>query len=112
MKNSGTVYRLRRPDHSQHLLEASVDGSKKLHTYPLCETKGLGFVFVGDTDYPPPRLVNDVPTIFLDDDRGWLQAQLYGPDGNIIAWRKRASARARGIQRPGHVDPPLPVKQA
>jgi carbazole 1,9a-dioxygenase terminal dioxygenase component len=43
-------------------------GRKKLRTYPVCEANGLVFVFVGDTDYPPPLVVHDVPTTFLDDD--------------------------------------------
>ncbi len=43
---------------------------------------------------------------FYADDSGWLNEQLFGPDGNIIAWRKLASAHARGIQRPEHIDAP------
>ena len=43
---------------------------------------------------------------FYADDTGWLKEQLFEPDGNIIEWRKLASAHARGIQRPQHIDPP------
>lgn len=43
---------------------------------------------------------------FYADDTGWLKEQLYEPDGNIVEWRKLASAHARGIQRPEHIDAP------
>ncbi|MCB1746872.1 MAG: Rieske 2Fe-2S domain-containing protein [Gammaproteobacteria bacterium] len=43
---------------------------------------------------------------FYADDTGWLEEQLFEPDGNIVEWRKLASAHARGIQRPEHIDPP------
>lgn len=43
---------------------------------------------------------------FYADDSGWLKEQLFEPDGNIIEWRKLASAHARGRQRPQHIDPP------
>ncbi len=43
---------------------------------------------------------------FYADDTGWLKEQLFEPDGNIVEWRKLASAHARGIQRPQHIDPP------
>ena len=43
---------------------------------------------------------------FYADDTGWLKEQLFEPDGNIVQWRKMASAHARGIQRPEHIDPP------
>ena len=42
---------------------------------------------------------------FYADDTGWLKEQLFEPDGNIIEWRKLASAHARGMQRPEHIDP-------
>ena len=31
---------------------------------------------------------------------------LFEPDGNIVEWRKLASAHARGIQTPQHIDAP------
>ena len=43
---------------------------------------------------------------FYADHTGWLKEQLFEPDGNIIEWRKLASAHVRGIQRPQHIDPP------
>jgi carbazole 1,9a-dioxygenase len=43
---------------------------------------------------------------FYADDTGWLKEQLYEADGNIVEWRKLASAHARGIQRPEHIDAP------
>ena len=46
---------------------------------------------------------------FYADDSGWLNEQLFEPDGNIIEWRKLASRHARGIQRPEHIDPPRPI---
>ena len=36
---------------------------------------------------------------FYDDDRGWLEEQLFEADHNLIAWRKLASDHGRGIQR-------------
>lgn len=47
---------------------SSVIGRKKLRTYPVEEAKGLVFIFVGDDDYTPPPLAEDVPPTFLDDD--------------------------------------------
>lgn len=43
---------------------------------------------------------------FYADDSGWLKEQLFEPDGNIVEWRKLASAHARGIQTPQHIDAP------
>lgn len=43
---------------------------------------------------------------FYADDSGWLKEQLFEPDGNIVEWRKLASAHARGIQAPQHIDAP------
>ena len=43
---------------------------------------------------------------FYADDGGWLKEQLFEPDGNIVEWRKLASAHARGLQAPEHIDPP------
>lgn len=43
---------------------------------------------------------------FYADDTGWLKEQLFEPDANIVEWRKLASAHARGIQRPEHIDAP------
>ncbi len=36
---------------------------------------------------------------FYDDDRGWLEAQLFEADHNLVAWRKLASDHGRGVQR-------------
>ena len=35
---------------------------------------------------------------FYDDDRGWLEEQLFEQDRNLIAWRKLASRYNRGVQ--------------
>lgn len=43
---------------------------------------------------------------FYADDRGWLEEQLFEPDGNIVAWRNFVARHARGFQRPEHIDPP------
>ncbi|MGE4409004.1 MAG: Rieske 2Fe-2S domain-containing protein [Sphingobium sp.] len=42
-------------------------GKKAIHSYPVQEAKGLVFVFVGDADYEPHPLSQDVPPTFLDD---------------------------------------------
>lgn len=42
---------------------------------------------------------------FYADDRGWLEEQLYEPDGNIVAWRNFVAKHARGFQQPEHIDP-------
>ncbi len=43
-------------------------GRKKIQTFPVQEAKGLIFVFIGDEDYAPHPLQQDVPPSFLDDD--------------------------------------------
>ncbi|MDR3513378.1 MAG: Rieske 2Fe-2S domain-containing protein [Caulobacteraceae bacterium] len=43
-------------------------GRKKIQTFPVEEAKGLVFVFMGDEDYVPHPLSQDVPPTFLDDD--------------------------------------------
>lgn len=43
-------------------------GRKKLRTYPVEETKGIIFVFVGDEDARPHPLAEDVPPMLLDDE--------------------------------------------
>ncbi len=40
---------------------------------------------------------------FYADDTGWLNEQLFEPDGNIIRWRRLASKHHRGIQAPEHL---------
>lgn len=40
---------------------------------------------------------------FYADDTGWLNEQLFEPDGNIIRWRRLASKHNRGIQAPEHL---------
>lgn len=40
---------------------------------------------------------------FYADDTGWLREGLFEADGNIVEWRKLASRRHRGIQRPEHL---------
>ena len=49
---------------------------------------------------------------FYADDSGWLNEQLFEPDGNIVEWRKLASSHARGIQAPQHVDAARPAQVA
>ena len=49
---------------------------------------------------------------FYADDSGWLNEQLFEPDGNIVEWRKLASSHARGIQTPHHIDAPRPAHSA
>jgi carbazole 1,9a-dioxygenase terminal dioxygenase component len=49
---------------------------------------------------------------FYADDSGWLKEQLFEPDGNIVEWRKLASAHARGIQTPQHIDAPRRPREA
>ena len=49
---------------------------------------------------------------FYADDSGWLKEQLFEPDGNIVEWRKLASAHARGIQAPEHIDVPRRPRSA
>ncbi len=41
-------------------------GRLRIDTFPVVESKGLIFVFMGDTE--PPSLADDVPPTFLDDD--------------------------------------------
>lgn len=48
--------------------ESNVIGKKKIQTYPIEETKGVVFVFVGDVGFTPPPLRHDVPPTFLDED--------------------------------------------
>lgn len=48
--------------------ESNVIGRRRLKTYPTVEAKGLVFVFVGDDDFVPPPLAEDVPPGFLDED--------------------------------------------
>lgn len=48
--------------------ESPVIGKKRIQTYPIEETKGVVFVFVGDPDYAVPPLREDVPPMFLDAD--------------------------------------------
>jgi carbazole 1,9a-dioxygenase len=47
---------------------SNVIGRKRLRAFPVIEAKGLVFVFVGDPDFTPPPLVEDVPPGFLDAD--------------------------------------------
>lgn len=47
---------------------SAVIGKRRLKVYPVEEAKGLVFVFVGDEDYTPPPLADDVPPTFLDED--------------------------------------------
>lgn len=46
--------------------ESNVIGRRKIKTYPAQEAKGVVFIFVGDDDFAPPPLVEDVPPMFLD----------------------------------------------
>ncbi len=48
--------------------ESNIIGKKKIQTYPIEETKGAVFVFVGDPDFKAPPLRHDVPPGFLDED--------------------------------------------
>lgn len=47
--------------------DSSVIGRRRVRTYPCQEAKGLVFVFIGDEDFTPPPLAEDVPPGFLDD---------------------------------------------
>ena len=60
-----------------------VIGHRGIKTYPIEETKGVIFVFVGDEDYEVPALVTDVPPFFLDDDMH-IEGYAYDIDSN---WR-------------------------
>lgn len=46
--------------------ESAVIGKRRIKTYPVLETQGIVFVFVGDEDHPIPPLTEDVPPGFLD----------------------------------------------
>lgn len=47
--------------------ESNVIGRKRIKTYPVEEQKGILFVFIGDEDFAPPPLAEDVPPGFLDE---------------------------------------------
>ena len=46
--------------------KSNMIGRLRIDTFPVIETKGLIFVFMGDRE--PPPLADDVPPTFLDDD--------------------------------------------
>lgn len=49
--------------------ESNVIGRKRVRTYAVEERKGVIFVFIGDEDFTPPPLEEDVPPDFLASDR-------------------------------------------
>ena len=53
---------------SSQARKTPIVGKKALRSYPVEETKGLVFVFLGDADYEPHPLSQDVPPTFLDED--------------------------------------------
>jgi carbazole 1,9a-dioxygenase terminal dioxygenase component len=71
----GFTYRLETGELCDILTDpgSNLIGRARLRTFPVIETKGLIFVFVGDID--PPPLADDVPPGFLDEDVAVLGAR-------------------------------------
>ena len=78
-------------------------GKRKIKTYPVQEAKGIVFVFIGDEDYDPPPLSQDVPPTFLDEDMA-----IFGHGYMVKSnWRVGAENGFDGIHVYIHRDSPL-----
>ncbi len=86
--------------------EDALIGKVRLRTFPVKEFKGIVFVFVGDRDYRPPPLFEDLPPVIAGDYE-WRAAHPLDEDTALLGIHRTGEANWRlAVENgfdPGHV---------